>query len=116
MFQLKPDLLLEGHASLRVMDTKWKRLEQENRQDKFGLSQQDFYQMLAYGQTYQGGAGDMCLIYPKWRGLDRVIGPFLLANAARQPLRLWAVPFDLDSGQMHLPDEISWASRQPVAS
>ncbi|WDO02207.1 McrC family protein [Aeromonas allosaccharophila] len=116
MFQLKPDLLLEGHASLRVMDTKWKRLEQENRQDKFGLSQQDFYQMLAYGQTYQGGAGDMCLIYPKWRGLDRVIGPFLLANAARQPLRLWAVPFDLESGQMHLPDEISWSSRQPMAS
>ena len=116
MFQLKPDLQLEGHTTLRVMDTKWKRLEQDNRRDKFGLSQQDFYQMLAYGQTYQKGSGDMLLIYPKWRGLDRVIGPFLLANAAKQPLRLWAVPFDLDIGQIHLPDEISWSSRQSVAS
>ncbi len=116
MFQLKPDLLLEGHASLRVMDTKWKRLEQDNRRDKFGLGQHDFYQTLAYGQTYQKGVGDMLLIYPKWRGLNRVIGPFLLANAARQPLRLWAVPFDLDSEQMHLPDEISWSSQRPVVS
>ncbi|WP_205756400.1 5-methylcytosine restriction system specificity protein McrC [Aeromonas veronii] len=47
------------------MDTKWKRLEQDNRRDKFGLGQQDFYQMLAYGQTYQKGVGDMLLIYPQ---------------------------------------------------
>ncbi|MEV3813651.1 McrC family protein [Aeromonas allosaccharophila] len=106
MFQLKPDLLLEGPPTLKVMDTKWKLINQESRGEKFGLSQQDFYQMLAYGQTYQGGAGDMCLIYPKWRGLDRVIGPFLLANAAQHQLRLWVVPFDLASGEVVFPSEI----------
>ena len=33
-----------------------------NGTDKYGLSQGDFYQLQAYGQSYLGGQGDVVLI------------------------------------------------------
>ena len=43
-----------------MLDTKWKRIDQSlnNAREKFGLSQADFYQLLAYGERYMGGVGD----------------------------------------------------------
>ncbi|MBN0588739.1 restriction endonuclease, partial [Pseudomonas aeruginosa] len=47
MFRLEPDLLLESGQKAWVLDTKWKKLDGSDRQNKYGLSQADFYQLLA---------------------------------------------------------------------
>ena len=54
-FQLKPDLLVREKATdVIVLDTKWKLLDglKFNGAEKYGLSQSDFYQLQAYGQSY----------------------------------------------------------------
>ena len=60
---------LRHHEHTRVLDTKWKRIDQSlnNAREKFGLSQADFYQLLAYGERYMRGVGEMLLVYPMTR-------------------------------------------------
>lgn len=100
MFRLEPDFLIEQAVGKHwVLDTKWKRLDGSNRQNKYGLSQADFYQLFAYGQRYLGGTGDMALIYPKWKQLNAPLPPFEFDNE----LRLHVLPFDLDTNELHLP-------------
>jgi 5-methylcytosine-specific restriction endonuclease McrBC regulatory subunit McrC len=62
--------------------------------DKYGISQDDFYQMFAYGQRYLNGSGEMMLIYPKTRDFYRTLPPFEFSK----DLKLWAVAFDLEKG------------------
>ena len=67
-FRLKPDLVVrDAGRDVLVLDTKWKLLDslKSNGSDKYGLSQGDFYQLQAYGQSYLNGKGDVVLIYPK---------------------------------------------------
>ncbi len=101
LFQLQPDLLIEQDAQTWVLDTKWKRLDESDRQNKYGLSQADFYQLFAYGQRYQGGKGDMALIYPAWRGFTQPLPVFDFG----QGLRLFVLPFDLDGDVLLCPDQ-----------
>ncbi|MDB4438250.1 McrC family protein [bacterium] len=94
-FRLKPDLIVEspdGSCS-SVLDTKWKRIDARlgSAKDKYGLSQNDFYQMAAYGDHYLNGSGDMFLIYPASPVFTKPLPAFHLSPT----LRLWAVPFDL---------------------
>ena len=66
-FRMKPDLLVQQNGRNRlVLDTKWKLIDREkdSGSQKYGLSQADFYQLHAYGQSYLNGAGDLALIYP----------------------------------------------------
>ena len=102
-FRLKPDLLFErtDRSIAAVLDTKWKRIDEnlDTTKDKYGLSQSDFYQMAAYGQKYLGGTGDMFLIYPRSPRFCSHLPPFDLSPK----LRLWAVPFDMESDQIALP-------------
>lgn len=100
MFRLEPDLLIEKGTQKWVLDTKWKRLDESNRQNKYDLSQADFYQLFAYGQRYLGGKGDMALIYPAWRGFTRPLPVFDFG----QNLRLFVLPFDLDGDELLRPD------------
>lgn len=103
MFQLRPDLLLEQGERRWAMDIKWKRLDAMAPEQKYGITQGDFYQMFAYGHHYQGGQGDMALIYPKGRDFSTHLPPFEM-----QPgLRLWVLPFDLEAEMLSLPQ--SWA-------
>jgi 5-methylcytosine-specific restriction enzyme subunit McrC len=107
MFQLRPDLLLEQGERRWAMDTKWKRLDATATEQKYGIAQGDFYQMFAYGHHYQGGQGDMALIYPKGRDFAEPLPPFEM-----QPgLRLWVLPFDLETEMLLLPQ--SW-SEEPL--
>lgn len=94
-FQLRPDLLVSFAGQRTVLDTKWKRLDISlgNARDKYGLSQSDFYQLYAYGQRYLSGAGELFLIYPRTDVFQRPLEPFHFDSR----LRLWVVPFDLDS-------------------
>jgi 5-methylcytosine-specific restriction enzyme subunit McrC len=93
MFQMQPDLLVEQGSSAWVLDTKWKRLDAAKREDKYGLSQQDFYQLFAYGQHYLKGEGELVLIYPKSVAFAGPLPPFDFQDGKR----LWVVPFDLDT-------------------
>lgn len=111
-FRLKPDqVIFKGKDIALVMDTKWKLIDasKNNGSDKFGLSQQDFYQMFAYGHKYLKGEGDLVLIYPKWAKFKRPIDtPFVLS----EKLRLWVVPFDVsektkDKDRLQLPEQLS---------
>lgn len=97
MFLLQPDLLIEQGVHKWVLDTKWKRLDEADRQNKYGLSQADFYQLFAYGQRYLGGQGEMVLIYPAWRGFTVP----LLEFEFDAHLRLHVLPFDLDNELLH---------------
>lgn len=123
-FQMKPDLLI--HAADRdtlVLDTKWKLVDSKkaNGTDKYGLSQSDFYQLQAYGQSYLDGHGDVVLIYPKTTSFD---GPLRVFDFPKsQGLRLWVIPFCLTSKRALLPAEDAfprahfkeefWASQSP---
>ena len=82
----------------QVLDTKWKLLDSQvaNGKDKYGLSQQDFYQMYAYGQKYQAGRGDMMLIYPRHTKFTDPLPCFYFD----ENFRLWAVPFCIEHDQL----------------
>lgn len=97
-FLLKPDLMLtQAGQQVIILDTKWKLLDQTktNGTDKFGLSQADFYQMLAYGYKYLAGCGQLVLIYPKTARFDKALQHSFVFDEGHK-LRLNVIPFDLD--------------------
>ena len=106
MFRLEPDLLLEQGQQAWVLDTKWKRLDAADRQNKYGLSQADFYQLFAYGQKYLAGRGEMALIYPCTAQFSEPLPPFYFSPE----LRLWVLPFDLDNDEILIHSGVSFAS------
>lgn len=109
-FRLKPDLLIrEDGRDLLVLDTKWKLLDglKANGTDKYGLSQGDFYQLQAYGQSHLEGQGDVVLIYPKTAAFGEPLPVFEFFNLAG--LRLWVLPFCLTSRRLALPRDVSFA-------
>lgn len=97
-FLLKPDLMLtpEGQPSI-ILDTKWKLLDQTKTdgKDKFGLSQADFYQMLAYGYKYLNSSGLLILIFPKSAQFDKPLQHSFVFDDAHQ-LKLRVLPFDIN--------------------
>ena len=94
-FQLQPDLQLKLGAEHWILDTKWKLLDASDRENKYGLSQQDFYQLFAYGKTYLGGEGTLVLIYPAWQKFPA--GTELGEFRFNDKLTLKVMPFDLDA-------------------
>ncbi|KZN15307.1 McrC family protein [Marinomonas sp. TW1] len=96
-FRLKPDLYLKDLMGMdTVLDTKWKLINQNKKtgKDKFGLSQDDFYQMLGYGYKYLNGEGNLVLIYPKTDIFNKPFEhSFNYDNENR--LKLKVVPFDV---------------------
>lgn len=96
MFRMEPDLMIERADERWILDTKWKLLDAQNKGEKYGLSQADFYQLYAYGKKYLSGAGQMMLIYPKRKSFYKPLPVFDFGDG----LSLWAVPFDLERGQL----------------
>lgn len=95
MFRLQPDLIVEEGERRWVLDTKWKRLG-DQKANKYGLSQSDFYQLFAYGHRYLAGHGELYLIYPRASGFDRPLPVFDFDKE----MCLWVVPFDLDANRI----------------
>lgn len=96
-FRLKPDLYLKDLIGMdTVLDTKWKLINQNKKsgKDKFGLSQDDFYQMLGYGYKYLKGQGDLVLIYPKTDIFEQALTNDFYYDEERK-LKLRVVPFDV---------------------
>lgn len=104
MFQLQPDLLIQcGQQTRFVLDTKWKRIATSDTDNKYGLSQSDFYQMFAYGHKYLAAKGEMLLIYPYTVSFS----DFLPSFDFSPDLKLWVVPFDLDNDKMYWPTALN---------
>lgn len=100
-FQLKPDILfMEDGRTRMVLDTKWKLLDsnKSNGTEKYDLSADDFYQLHGYGTSYLEGEGEMILIYPKTSKFQQPVSCFEYSASPR--LRLWVVPFCLDTKQL----------------
>lgn len=96
-FRLKPDICLHNESGNDIiMDTKWKLIDQNRSsgKDKFGLSQNDFYQMLGYGHKYLNGVGELVLIYPKTAHFDRPL-EHIFKYDDKDNLKLKVVPFDV---------------------
>ncbi len=63
-FLLKPDIAIyEGEQLKVILDTKWKLINQNQEDNKKGISQSDMYQLFAYGKKY--GVKKVVLIYPQ---------------------------------------------------
>ncbi len=110
-FWLKPDLLVRESVHNRlVLDTKWKLIDgnKANGTDKYGLSQADFYQLYAYGQSYLDGEGDVVLIYPKTVSFSRPLGVFDFPVSTK--LRLWVLPFCLRERTLTIPQDAPFAA------
>jgi 5-methylcytosine-specific restriction enzyme subunit McrC len=111
-FRLNPDLLVrESTNDILVLDTKWKLLDRNKTggTHKYGLAQSDFYQLLAYGQSYLGGEGDVVLIYPLTDQFDAALPVFTFPQT--QGLRLWVLPFCLRNRTLAVPDDAPFAAR-----
>lgn len=109
-FRLKPDLLVrDASRDVLVLDTKWKLLDSRkaNGTDKYGLSQADFYQLQAYGQSYLDGRGDVVLIYPKTASFDQPLPVFEFPKT--EGLRLWVLPFCLKPPWLSVPEGAPFA-------
>jgi len=66
-FRMRPDIVARKHEKTLVMDTKWKRLNKNNRHHD--ISQSDLYQLYAYGKKYAAKAKEglnpvLYLLYP----------------------------------------------------
>jgi 5-methylcytosine-specific restriction enzyme subunit McrC len=97
-FNLQPDLMVSTGNQRWILDTKWKRLDEakNNRRDKYDVRQADMYQLFAYGHKYLPGRGDVVLVYPATATFTQPLPVFTLADE----LRLWVLPFDLESGRV----------------
>lgn len=66
-FQMKPDISLTSFDNpdnvIYILDTKWKRINQNASDSKRGISQTDMYQLYSYGKKY--GCEKVALIYPR---------------------------------------------------
>lgn len=97
MFRLEPDLLVKYKGRRWVLDTKWKLLDATDRANKYGLSQGDLYQLLAYGMKYLGpGGGNLALVFPRCVRFHESLPVFDYGYG----LRLGVLPFDLDAGAL----------------
>ncbi len=94
-FQLRPDLRLMVGSVSWILDTKWKLLDASDKANNYGLSQQDFYQLFAYGQYYLSGEGTLVLIYPAWKKYPD--GTELGEFRFNDKLTLRVLPFDLEA-------------------
>ena len=60
-FALRPDIVISKDNRTIIMDTKWKRLV-DNEGRNYGISQSDMYQMYAYAKKYN--TSEIYLLYP----------------------------------------------------
>ena len=60
-FALRPDIVIKRGDRTIIMDTKWKRLV-DNERKNYGIAQGDMYQMYAYSKKYK--TPEVWLLYP----------------------------------------------------
>ena len=73
-FKLKPDILLLKNDQAVILDTKWKVLNND-RNNNYGISQADMYQMYAYCKKYNdtnNNIKDVWLLYPYVKNVEQL--------------------------------------------
>ncbi len=107
IFELKPDIFLELPDKILILDTKWKKINQNNRQNNYGISSSDMYQMLAYvvrfSQEY-GKEVEIYLIYPKYELFERQIN--FTINACNKNIKISSIPFSIEEDRLLSAEEI----------
>jgi 5-methylcytosine-specific restriction enzyme subunit McrC len=105
-FRLRPDAVISvDGVPQAVLDTKWKLINghQNNAREKYGLREQDFYQLFAYGEHYLPDGGSLFLVYPKTPDFTAPLPPFRFQSGSQ--ITLWVVPFQLDPPHLILPGD-----------
>ena len=99
IFRLEPDLEFTRGTQRLIGDTKWKLIDQSNRGNNYGISQQDVYQLFAYGKKYLAGQANkqVMLIYPRTEKFDRPLEPFWFDEESEV---LYVFPFDLERDEL----------------
>ena len=88
-FRLKPDIVLSDRAQVRfILDAKWKRLDL--RAPNHGVSQDDAYQLFAYGRRY--GCRRVVLVYPRTTSFHE---PLIFRFLDDLDLEMACFPFDV---------------------
>jgi len=96
VFKLLPDIVVSQNASILVIDTKYKILDEEDR--RFGVSQADMYQMYAYVTKLRATAG--VLLYPDID--EREYGTFVFeCDEQKIPLYIASVVLSSDLNTPH---------------
>ena len=93
-FQMKPDISLASFDNpdkvIYILDTKWKRIDENASDSKRDISQADMYQLYSYGNKY--GCDKVALIYPR---SDKFENPFYYH--LDKNLSLYCFPFDVEN-------------------
>ena len=110
-FRMQPDMVAwpkskRANHPLLILDTKWKGVNEDNQQDKYGINQSDLYQLYSYGMRYWRGDDNaerllpiLFLLYPRH---DRFTNPINLLEgknriAQKGGLNLHCLPVDLSN-------------------
>ena len=101
-----PDLELRKGAKRIIADTKWKLINQNDRSNKYGISQADIYQLYGYLKKYLGEQvlKEVYLIYPKSDMFTAPLAAFWYKDSKEL---LWVVPYDLEKEKLLLPETSS---------
>jgi len=66
LFNMRPDFAFDFQGRCVIGDAKWKLVDQDAGDGKFGVSQADLYQLYAYGHKYlPQNKGQLFLFYPR---------------------------------------------------
>jgi len=91
-FLLKPDIVIKKGGKVIIADTKWKVLDKDKLHQ--GISQNDMYQLYAYGTKYEN-CNEIYLIYPKSEGVKNKTYTFF----ENGDLELKVIFFDILNGK-----------------
>ncbi|MDC4562124.1 McrC family protein [Acinetobacter baumannii] len=99
IFRLRPDIQIQHKKTRKkiILDTKWKLLDQNDRNRRFGLKDSDVQQMFAYSYYYLDHASEVILVYPRQERKFSEELSFSF-NLKGTPASLRVIPFDLDKG------------------
>ncbi len=88
VFQMRPDITLQNNQTKFILDTKWKRINENDTGLKHDIRQSDMYQLFSYGKKHD--CKTVALIYPQTKYFkERFL--YKIDNN----LRLLCLPFDV---------------------
>jgi 5-methylcytosine-specific restriction enzyme subunit McrC len=97
-FGLRPDIVVTNISdSCKIVDTKWKLLDQFAERKNYNISQADMYQLYAYGKKYFKGKREprLLLLYPANPNFTMPLEKFIYEGE----LILEVIPFDFTKNE-----------------
>ena len=93
LFTLQPDILIRSQGKKLIIDTKYKILNPKD--PKFGVSQADMYQMLAYSVKHD--CKNTALLYPEHLSINTPEKPYsMFVKEEEIKVHIKTVPLDID--------------------